>query len=277
MTDWDREWKAAQDRSPLKVTPRNAAAWRNFWNVDADYYLEEVQKESVLYDKVVERLLKEGWVEETDDVLDIGAGPGTFALPLSNHVRSVTALDEAERMLGVLDEECRRRDIKNISTVHKDWLEHSDDKGYDLVLSALNPAIKTSGDLLRMESAGRSRSCIITACPSNWMGTRNDLWTKVVGEFLPSDANSVKYPLNILLESQRDLELFRVTADTETRFRSQKVIDHYTSYFGIFTDMTPEKRQIVKEYVLSRSKDDIFISRRRKCLNMLCWKGPGSA
>jgi SAM-dependent methyltransferase len=274
MNEWDREWRSAQDRSDLKVTSQNSMKWREFWSEDAEYYLEEVKEEAVLYEKVVERLFSEGWIEGSDDVLDIGSGPGTFALPLSGHVRSVTALDEAEGMLNVLRKECENRKIRNISTVLCKWGEFSSDKRYGLVLSALSPAIRTSDDVFAMERVSLSRSCFITACPSNWMGPRNELWTKVIGEFSHSDANSVKYPMNILLESQRGPELFRVTAETEARFPSQKVIDHYTSYFGIFTEMTKDKREIVKEYVLSRSRDGIFTNRRSKCLYALCWRRP---
>jgi SAM-dependent methyltransferase len=274
MIEWDREWRSAQDRSALKVTPQNASKWRNFWSEDAEYYLAEVNAEAVLYKKAVERLLEEGWVKGSDEILDIGSGPGTFALPLSSHARSITALDEAEGMLNVLRKECAIRKIQNITTVQCSWREFSSKKRYDLVLSALSPAIRTSNDISSMERASRSRSCFITACPSDWMGPRNELWNKIIGEFVPSDANSVKYPLNILLESNRSPELFRVTAKTETRFLSGKVIDHYTSYFGIFTDMTLEKKEKVKKYVLSHSQDGIFTNRRSKCLYLLCWRRP---
>lgn len=75
-----------------------------FWSKDAKSYLEDVKKEAAFYERVVKRIQNEGWIERTDEVLDIGSGPGTFALLMASHVRSVTALDEAPGMLDVLQE-----------------------------------------------------------------------------------------------------------------------------------------------------------------------------
>ena len=124
---------------------------------------------------------------------------------------------------------------------------------YDLAFAALSPAVRSSNDLMAMEKASRSRCCYITACPSDWMGLRNELWEKVVGGFVSGDASSVRYPLNILLESRRSPELFRVRAETETHNPVQAVVDHYVNYFGIFTEMTPQKVEIVRDHITSRS------------------------
>jgi len=274
MIDWENEWESAHQRSPLKITAQNEARWRNFWNLDASYYLKEVKWESVIYERAVDRLMKEGWIGSNDTVIDIGSGPGTFALPLAPYVRSVTALDEARGMLDQLNMECAKRKICNIMTIDANWDTFEKTPKYDLVMSALSPAVRTKEDLFEMEKISKERCCLISPCPSNWMTARNDLWTSLVGEFVPSDPYSVKYPLNILMENRRDLELFRVAAETETMFPSDEVVEHYTNYFSIFTQMTAEKIGIVKQYVESRSDDGVMRLKRFKCLNILCWKIP---
>ena len=98
MIDWGVEWGHARERSPLTVTPETKEKWRAFWSKDANGYLEDVKAERALYEEVVQRLINEGWVLKDDSILDIGSGPGTFAIPFSRHVRSVTALDDADGM-----------------------------------------------------------------------------------------------------------------------------------------------------------------------------------
>jgi len=54
-------------------------------------------------------------------VLDIGAGPGTLAVPLSGIVRHVTAVEPAPGMADCLRENIRQSGIRNIDLLLKNW------------------------------------------------------------------------------------------------------------------------------------------------------------
>lgn len=274
MLDWDAEWRAAHERSPLRVTKENALKWRDFWSLDAQYYLDEVKAESSFYDMVVDRLAKEGWVRPGDDVLDIGSGPGTLALPMAPRVRSVTALDESEGMLDVLRRESLARGLSNIVLQRESWQEQQQHGRYDMVLASLSPAVRSGKDLFAMEEASRDRCCLILPFTSNVMATRNALWEKVVGKFVPSDGYSVRYPFNLLLDKGRVPELFRVKARTRTEKPAEREIEHFIRYFSIFTEMDAEKKTAIREHVLSRSHDGMFVHEGDKCLHLLCWNVP---
>ena len=56
-------------------------------------------------------------------VLDVGSGPGRFALPLARRAREVVAVDESQAMLDVLRRECRRQGIANVRLVAGRWEE----------------------------------------------------------------------------------------------------------------------------------------------------------
>lgn len=175
-------------------------------------------------------------------------------------------------MLEVLEEECSARSIENIETTLCSWEDFDGKKSYDLAFTALSPAIRSRKDLLAMEKASRSRCCLVTSCPSDWMSLRNDLWEKVIGKFVPSDASSIRYPLNVLLDEGRSPILLKLEDKIETKSPSQNVIDHYLDYFQIFTDMTQGKVNIVREHILSQANDGYVISRGTRCLHLLCWK-----
>lgn len=54
-------------------------------------------------------------------MLDVGAGPGTLAVPLAKTVQSVTAVDFSAQMLAALEEEAARAGVANIRTVQAAW------------------------------------------------------------------------------------------------------------------------------------------------------------
>jgi SAM-dependent methyltransferase len=60
-------------------------------------------------------LLKAG-----DAVLDIGCGPGLLSLRIAPLVKTITAIDVDEKVLGYLAEKAAAADVKNITTVTSD-------------------------------------------------------------------------------------------------------------------------------------------------------------
>lgn len=54
-------------------------------------------------------------------VLDIGAGPGTLALPLAERVASVTAIDYSQQMLDLLRQRAEDKKLTNIHTINCAW------------------------------------------------------------------------------------------------------------------------------------------------------------
>ena len=72
-------------------------------------------------DPIVLRLLRE--VDSQHSVLDVGAGGGRVALPMSMHCRSVVAVEPSASMGAVLVEEAQRHRRDNIDLVASTWEE----------------------------------------------------------------------------------------------------------------------------------------------------------
>ena len=75
-------------------------------------------------------------------VLDIGAGPGTLAIPLAPLVREITAVEPGAGMVEVLKRHADRDGIRNITCVQKMWEDVDPARDlsppYDIVIASLS-------------------------------------------------------------------------------------------------------------------------------------------
>lgn len=58
---------------------------------------------------------------KNDTVLDIGCGPGRIAVPMAQRAKSVTALDQSERMLAYCRRNAQEAGVKNLKALPLDW------------------------------------------------------------------------------------------------------------------------------------------------------------
>lgn len=65
----------------------------------------------------IERILPNMGLRSEDVVADLGSGIGYFSLPIAKHVREVVSIDLEPKMLRVLSERVRERELRNVSLV----------------------------------------------------------------------------------------------------------------------------------------------------------------
>jgi SAM-dependent methyltransferase len=257
----------------LKVTPENESKWERYWSICAAQYGHDVEAERSLYQAVIDHLVREGRLRPTDSVLDIGCGPGTYTIPLARYSRRVVGLDSAQGMIDELTGRASAKLTTNVEGVTGRW-EDMSGADFDLVLSALSPAVSDAESLMKMGSVTRRDCCYIAPALGEEMKTRNELWEIVVGEFRPSHAYDVKYPLNILMENGQRPDLKFLSSSFDTAVDANTVISNFQTYFEIFTEMNDEKRAIIKDHILDRSHDGVFRKKGKKVLAVLTWS-PG--
>jgi len=70
--------------------------------------------------------------------LDVGAGCGALSIPLARAGKKVTSLDPSDAMLGYLEEDAAKENLRNIKTIHAAWGE-APLKPHDVILCANVP------------------------------------------------------------------------------------------------------------------------------------------
>lgn len=123
-----------------------ASAWRTWLesagdprldpSVDLAYWKQVADAHENPSGKCARTLAKvRSMVRPEDSVLDVGAGAGRFALPLSAACAHMTAVDQSPDMLAVLEQKARAAGLTNISLRCSAWEELTVDR-HDVVLSA---------------------------------------------------------------------------------------------------------------------------------------------
>lgn len=117
-----------------------------FWNTLKARWYQKGLKYSTLPKTALDIILPE--TKDCKTFLDIGSGCGTFAIPLANVGKKVTAIDPSRAMVEILNEEIKNRKIKNIKTINASWGEVKV-KPHDAVICANVPELLKSKDFLR--------------------------------------------------------------------------------------------------------------------------------
>ena len=88
-------------------------------------------------------------------VLDIGAGTGTVAIPVAQRgAKNVTSLDLCVGMLDILREDALKNNFhQHITAQLTDWKSFDLNQTYDVVIASMTPAIACEDDAKKMLSA----------------------------------------------------------------------------------------------------------------------------
>ena len=198
--DWNEVWKS-RTRGNRESSPGRDCAriWESresalrFWNM--------CQQERSRIDKTV-------W--ETDitaesRVLDIGAGPGTLAIPFAQKAAHVTAVEPAEGMCSVMQEKMAEFGVGNISIVQKRWedVEVAADlqPPYDVVIASFSLGMQDIRAAIEKMQQASSRYVYLYhfAGETSWDRQWQELWPRLHGRaYRPGPKCDVLY--NVLYQ-----------------------------------------------------------------------------
>jgi 16S rRNA G527 N7-methylase RsmG len=115
--DWNEEWMETQQKNI--DSGHGGECWTAWQDKEAaKNYLNTFTVSPSAKKRVAEL---SGMIKSESRVLDIGAGPGNFAIPLSHKAARVSAVEPAAGMAEVLREQIALEGRDNISLIEKRW------------------------------------------------------------------------------------------------------------------------------------------------------------
>jgi SAM-dependent methyltransferase len=141
------------------------------------------------FDVLLEMIHRSGFVNPGTWMLDIGCGPGNYAIPLAERFEKVVALDASPKMLSILEERAGAMGIRNIETVCMSWEDVDLDKlnwrgRFGLVAAIKSPGIGDLKTLRKMIEASIS-GCFYSGFIMREDSALADIWRMVFQEEKP--------------------------------------------------------------------------------------------
>lgn len=172
------------------------------------------------YDQTVSRNNFERGIEKIDkmnidsdySVLDVGAGPGTLAIPLAKRVKSVTAIEPAHGMFECLKDNIKAGRIENIYCINKKWEDVSlaDIGKHDVVVASMSLGMADLQSALRKMNDAANHYVYIFwhTGKSDWWTYYEKLWPKVHNKpYTPGPGANYVYNILYGLEIYANVEM----------------------------------------------------------------------
>jgi SAM-dependent methyltransferase len=260
--DWNEIWKERQKRHELsKLFNDPSHNWNKLEN--AERYHSSSNSE---YDDRVKTTIAGLEITKNSVILDIGAGPGTLAIPLAPLVKEITSIEPGKGMVKVLKERMRKEEITNITTICKRWEDidpNCDLSGsYDVVIASLSLTMEDIRlALQKMDAVSRGGVYLFWFVDMPfWEKMYADLWKPIHGSDYYSGPKAdclfcVLYQMGIYA----NIEMLPLKK--EYRFTNlNEMIAFFRRRFNVITD---EQERVLTDYLkplVRVTESDLVIS-----------------
>jgi SAM-dependent methyltransferase len=258
----------------LRSQKQRPCAWKQFYARIADKYhcMNGDQKNLGL--RVIEHLCRAGLLEPGSRILDIGCGPGTFALPLAGKGLEVTALDDCPEMLEQLQSRAGTGLGRNITTICKDSEKFVPAVEYCGVFAANFPmALSTSG--LKMIQKLKPGYGIVVFVDNGLNGIKEQIRQCITGGRTDQEPKPpARFMKDLFAAERQSLNHDVISWGYIFKEKLRVLESFYVDYFSLFPPMSGDMEhrigQILKEFAINGT---LAIKTRMK-VDILWWKNP---
>jgi ubiquinone/menaquinone biosynthesis C-methylase UbiE len=271
--DWNEIWKRQQERHEASKLPDDPS---HNWNKreNAERYDSTSRSE---YDERVMTTIQGLDITKESRILDIGAGPGTLAVPLAPRVKEITAVEPGEGMTAILNERMKKEGISNITIIRKRWediIPASDLSGhYDVVIASLSLTMEDIRLALRkMDSVARGSVYLFWFVDMPfWERMYADLWEPLQGlPYYPGPKADCLFGVLYQMGIYANVEMLPLKK--EYRFTTT---EEMTTFFRKRFNVTkPEQERVLDDYLkpLIRTEGSEIIISGDSTFAKIWWK-----
>lgn len=279
FSSWQFAWEESIKHSSINHW-RNDISERERLNMIAEVSLKNNgdrlyqtdPKKKAEFEAELSRLRR--FINKGSSVLDIGAGYGRVAIPLSREVEKMTAVEPAHPFMNRLKDDARQEEANNIEFAEVLWSDFYLQEKYDLVYSSWSPAVGSPAALMKMHKASRSYCALeLGATPHQMSEFFGQVYPFVTGEAFRPTGNYLNiltslYEHGIYANLEiREFESELKHESMERTLPSWKALMEYYAY----TSETMEEQ--LRQFYRSRmNADGTYTSPIKGASCMLWWK-----
>ncbi len=247
-TDWNHVWT---EQMRMSQRSKNRKECSSMWEdrESAKRFWDMSQRDG---QKRAKETIKDLHIKPGSRVLDIGAGPGTLAIPISEKVGHVTAVEPSKGMLEVLDDKIAEYRRENISVVRKRWedidIEKDLEGPYDVAIASFSlgmPDIRRAIEDMQAVSSGHIYLYWF-AGNTSWDEHSLRIWPTLHGsEYYPSPKCDILFNVLYQMGIYPHMEPF-IIGRSEEYATLDDAVNEQADHFAIKTE---QQREILRQYL----------------------------
>jgi SAM-dependent methyltransferase len=257
----------------------NKIASQSFWNGRAEEFNQKVysnESENRL-EKILLLLSSKGILKSDDEVLDIGCGPGKYAIEFAKKTKSVTGIDVSKKMIEYAKENASIEGLTNTNFRIEDWEEFDIDtigwnKKFNLVFASMCPAINSKAALLKMINASCGH-CFLSSFVEREDEVKDFLGKNVMYQNSNSGNTKTIYcSFNILWLMGFFPEITYFDTTWENIMPIDKAVEFYCSYFETTQNLSSEQKNFIRNHLEKIEKDGAVKEIVKAKIAWMLWK-----
>lgn len=250
-----------------------------FWNKRAEGYSRAILKDrkQKRSDEFFDLVASTGLSLDGAEVLDIGCGPGTLALPLARLGARVTAIDISEQMLKLLEKNAAEEGLNIEKTILSGWSDIDiDSQGFrgrfDLVVASMTPGIDGPDSFERMIDASKNVCYYSNFVARKWDSSYNELYQMLFGEKYPDGGYGFSLPFMYLYSKgyRPTIKLSKSTWKNDETV--EEAVETVSGFFSGSKNIDEEMKGRIREYFEKRAENGMCQSTSDSIIGVMVWK-----
>ena len=269
IKDFDALWTKGRETDLTVV--------KDLWNGRADSYSKSSFETSRAQAKEqeLEMLMEKGMLTPDSSVLDVGCGPGRYAVLLGARAKEVLGVDISERMLAIAAENVKNAGLSNVSFRNLAWdeaeLEREGFEGrFDLVFASRCPGVHNYATLKKLCEASR-KSCFLSTFATRTDLVRGELERRLGRVDQDRREGSVYYIFNILWLMGYRPEITYVANNWVNTYSMEEAQNEYFAIFEPRAEDREDTRRIIREHLEEIQENGVVTERVESKVAWITW------
>ncbi|TGE38130.1 class I SAM-dependent methyltransferase [Desulfosporosinus fructosivorans] len=252
---------------------------QSFWNNRAEEFNKLVTqgRPDERIRKIVEFLSDNGLLSKDCSVLDIGCGPGRFAVEFAKQSTDVTGLDISDKMLDYAVRNAEAVNLTNTTFINLNWddvnlEDYGWNKRFDLVTAINSPGIHDRITLEKMIAASKGY-CFLSNFVDRIDSVQDILRTEILKlEEVRFYSNTIYSIFNILWLTGYYPSITYVDTDRETVRTVEEACVYYGTLFETENCPRDEKNDLIRHYLEEISVNGHVMEKVQTKTAWIYWK-----
>ncbi|WP_425059988.1 Ubiquinone biosynthesis O-methyltransferase, mitochondrial [Sporomusa carbonis] len=254
---------------------------QKFWDMRADEFnsYSRNNEGETRRQQILDLLTAKGILRNDAEILDIGCGPGKYALEFAKKVKTVVGIDISPRMIQYAQDNAQRQNAANTVFELSAWESLNLDecgwnKKFDLVFASVCPGISSSESLLKLCRASKG-ACFISSFVERSDELRDELHRVIFGRDPEQRwGKNIYYAINILWLSGYYPEISYRDAEFEHAWPLEKAVELYSSQLKRMTKSNADMSGIeakIAEYLGKVAENGLVYEKVKSKIAWLYW------